>query len=250
MSCLEMFSIPKPTYSVTANGQFKQSGASSYVNLDFTQAGQSLKKQYASFTGDKFHECLTVIAAFPGAKGFCGGYKSPLMVFFDEGRPHFLGSSYFPLRGKSNLVAWPEKNSPGWFLAFDKYKNKKILSGDQLFTDGPQFKNGFESLRKLDTNKDGVIDKKDKDFHRLLLWKDKNADGLSHVSKKADNEVIPLAQKKVVSISLKYLDDPRRFKKFGGRAQGRQSAEFTFKIKNKKTKKWQSQKGQIIDMWF
>src|SRR5690606_2252721 len=33
----------------------------------------------------------------PGAAGFCGGYYSPLMVFFDDRRPVFSGKSRFPL---------------------------------------------------------------------------------------------------------------------------------------------------------
>ena len=198
-----------------------------------------------SFTGKHYHECATGIFAWPGEVGFCFGFISPLMVFFDDARPKFLGKSMFPLHPKAELVAWPEKNAPGWFLAHDTYGNGKILSGKQLFRESAYHKNGFEDLRRYDSNKDNVIDKKDKEFSKLVLWKDKNGDGISQKSKKKKlNEVVKLKDMGIVSISLKYVDNHTHFVNFGNRAQARQYAEFKFKKKSKvKT-------GKIIDIWF
>ncbi len=51
-------------------------------------------------------------------------------------------------------------------------------------------KNGFESLKELDSNNDGIIDEKDKEFTNLLLWQDKNSNGISET-----DELIKLSDK-------------------------------------------------------
>ena len=58
-------------------------------------------------------------------------------------------------------------------------------------------KNGFESLKELDSNNDDIIDEKDKEFTNLLLWQDKN--GISET-----DELIKLSDK-VKSINLNLL---------------------------------------------
>ena len=51
-------------------------------------------------------------------------------------------------------------------------------------------KNGFESLKELDSNNDDIIDEKDKEFTNLLLWQDKNYNGISET-----DELIKLSDK-------------------------------------------------------
>ena len=102
----------------------------------------------------------------------CGGYATPLMVFFDKQRPRFDALSRFPLFGTSSLVYWPEPKAPGYFLALDKNKNGKIDTAEELFGAAVKNKNGFDTLAQYDDNKDGWIDKADKIFSRLVLWKE------------------------------------------------------------------------------
>lgn len=180
---------------------------------------------------------IEVQAAFPGQNGFCGGYFSPLMLFFDDGRPMFSQISSFKLHALGR-THWPERGSAGYFLAIDRNRNGKIDDGRELFGDGskPNW-NGFKELALLDTNKDGKITKADKEFANLRLWKDKNADGISQKS-----ELLPLAKMKVTEISLKYKD--RDVRTIANNAEEREHSTFTY-VKNGKRKT-----GKIIDVWL
>ena len=187
-----------------------------------------------SVSSDKSNVELNV--SFPGQTGFCGGYYSPLMVFFDKDRPKFTNVSNFPINGVGTTY-WPESNHAGYFLAYDKDGSGKITSKDQLFGDNGKEKNGFEVLKKFDTNHDGVIDRRDKEFDKLVLWQDKNGDGISQ-----PEELIKLS-KKVTKISLKYKDD--RVRKIAVHAEERQYSVFWYKDVKGKVKK-----GDIVDVWF
>jgi len=128
-----------------------------------------------------FRACSTIelSASFPGQTGFCGGCWSPLMVFLDESRPKFTQVVDFPLNtiGKTD---WPEQNSPGYRIAIDLDRSWAIDPRLELFGQIAEIQNGFEALKKLDSNRDGLIDIKDKHFNKLILWQDKNGDGKSH----------------------------------------------------------------------
>lgn len=182
---------------------------------------------------------MIVDMAFPGntAYGACPGYYSPLMVFFGKERPKFTANSSFPLFGRTGRVHWPEKNAPGAFLALDLDGDGKITSAQELFANSDAHKNGFEHLRQIDSNKDGMIDEKDKDFARLLLWTDKNADGESQ-----PKELVK-ASLQVVSIDLNYHD--KAFEPIGSQAELREASVFRFKNKAGRV-----QKGAVIDVWF
>ncbi|MDG0816356.1 EF-hand domain-containing protein [Bdellovibrio svalbardensis] len=187
-----------------------------------------------SVSSDKTN--LEINVSFPGQTGFCGGYWSPLMVFFDDTRPTFTNVSDFPMYPGAK-TSWPEANSPGWFLAIDDGSGK-ITKKEQLFGDkegGPA--NGFEALKELDSNKDGVIDKKDKEFKKLVLWRDANGDGVSQ-----KEEIVKMSSK-IIKISLKYNNDILR--PLGSYAQERQRSKFWYKDAKGKTKK-----GDIIDIWL
>lgn len=175
--------------------------------------------------------------AFPGQSGYCGGYYSPLMVFFDDQRPEFSQITEFPLNpvGRTH---WPEAGHPGYLLAIDVNGDGMISMGEELFGDRDGEKaNGFEALRDLDTNGDGVISAKDRNFNRLVLWQDKNGDGVSQ-----KDELIPLKEKGITSISLKYR---KVLRPIGRHAEEREIAEFTYKVPNKGLLK-----GEVVDVWF
>ncbi|MBT3525428.1 MAG: hypothetical protein HN482_03940 [Bdellovibrionales bacterium] len=183
--------------------------------------------------------CLTIQPTFLGINSYCGSFYSPLMLFFSKKRPSFTGISHFPLYPDLSLIYWPEKSAPGYFLAIDRYGNGEIREASQLFKDGDGVSNGFESLRTHDKNRDGVINKLDPIFNSLVLWADKNSDGIS--SKK---EILKLKEKGVTSINLGYNNAPSSFTKVANRAELRQSSTFQYKKGKKQVQ------GRVIDVWF
>lgn len=110
-------------------------------------------------------------------------------------------------------------------LVLDKNNNNLIDNGNELFgnfTEIPSsdFKaldtnnnqtlnptqttfalNGFEALKLLDSNKDGVIDINDKEFNNLKVWQDLNEDGITQI-----NELKSLKDLNITSINLNYKD--------------------------------------------
>jgi hypothetical protein len=176
---------------------------------------------------------------FPGQEGYCGGYHSPLMLFFDENLPKFTGISSFPLDPKSEFISWPEPGAPGYFLALDDGSGK-ITKASQLFGDDSAHENGFEALKDYDSNHDGIIDEKDPVFSKLLLWKDENGDGLS-----TPNELHHLSEFGVFAIDLNYQKD-RDFSLGTGQAKIHGTSAFGFHKKGVS----EIQKGRVLDIWF
>lgn len=177
-----------------------------------------------------------VAAFFPGQVGYCGGFFSPLMVFFDDKMPLFTSVVDFPLNPTGKTM-WPEPGAPGAFIAIDRDGDGLITKVDELFgSEGEKYKNGFEALREFDSNRDEVIDGKDKDFAKLSLWFDKNGDG-----KVQKGELVPL-RSRIQSVSLKY--DASAVGAVADRAEVREKSTFVFVEKGKK------KQGRVIDLWF
>ncbi|MFM1921661.1 MAG: hypothetical protein RLZZ303_3295 [Candidatus Hydrogenedentota bacterium] len=84
------------------------------------------------------------------------------------------------------------------FLALDRNGNSRIDSGRELFGDQYGSANGYEELRKLDANGDGLINAHDPAFEALLLFKD-NGNGLTE-----PGELITLRDSGIAEISLRY----------------------------------------------
>lgn len=53
----------------------------------------------------------------------------------------------------------------------------KIDNQSEMF--GSTEKTGFEELKELDTNGDGIIDSKDADFDKIRVWQDLNENGVT-----------------------------------------------------------------------
>lgn len=166
---------------------------------------------------------------FPGQDGYCGGYHSPLMAFFDTRRPLFSSHSDLLFREKDGrITTWTEKNHPGYFVALlDKGSGAKkgIYRADQLFGNHDT-SDGFEAMERIDSNLDGVIDRKDEDFNRLVLWKDKNGD-----SRSQPDELRRLSEFKIEKFDLVNRDETYRFT-YGERAVARGRSLFSYSQKN------------------
>lgn len=80
----------------------------------------------------------------------------------------------FDIRGdtKMRVLDWPLNNEEVAFLVRPD-KNGNVTSIKELFGDY-KAKNGFASMAKLDSNKDGVLSRKDKNYKELALWFDRN----------------------------------------------------------------------------
>lgn len=196
---------------------------------------------YAADNGKQFK----IYAGFPGENRFCGGYFSPLMLKFNspETPPALTKSSHFPvmerdlkLPGGAPKISWPDFSNESYFLAMDVKGDGKIDSGRDLFGDINGYENGFANLAFYDDNKDGVIDEKDKVFSKLLLWSDRNHDGISQ-----KNEIKKLKDLGVTSISLTYKKETR-YVGDSGKILG--PGEFTYK-----DKKGEIHKGSLWDVF-
>ena len=116
----------------------------------------------------------------------------PIIVATSRSQAYKLTSAVFGVPfdlnadGQLDQVAWTEADSEVAFLAIDRDGDGKIGDGSELFGDHtlPGASNGFEALRlmTLQTNGGitrGAVDSEDPIFARLLLWTDRNHNGLS-----------------------------------------------------------------------
>jgi hypothetical protein len=105
--------------------------------------------------------------------------------------------------GLGKRWSWVRKHA-GW-LVYDPHKTRKITTGLQLFgnvTFWCFFDNGYDALRCLDDNGDGILDGKELDG--LAIWHDVNGDGICQ-----PDEVRPLAAYGVVALSCEWQTDSR-----------------------------------------
>jgi hypothetical protein len=98
--------------------------------------------------------------------------------------------------GLSEQVGWTAIDSDDAWLAMDRNGNGRIDDGSELFGNATPkadnrydtTPNGFEALKYLETEyygphvRDGVIDRNDAAFYKLLLWYDRNHNGISEAA--------------------------------------------------------------------
>ncbi|MCB0405360.1 MAG: hypothetical protein KDD51_11290 [Bdellovibrionales bacterium] len=240
---------PIVSMGVTATGEYQENNdrygwVTAAMNQQGVAVGGARDLRDISQNGSHLQASFHAVGALPQNFQFgryypdnCNSIKSPLMLFFDKRRPTFRGEVKFQMNDVKDLTFWVEKDAPGYFLAFDKNKDGQINNGYELFGN-VEDSNGFEALREFDSNKDNLIDDQDEKFAELLLWQDKNSNGVSEKT-----ELFSLASKRVQRISLDY--DSNRFLYYGGRARARQWAYFEFT-----DAKGNGKKGEVIDIWF
>jgi hypothetical protein len=111
------------------------------------------------------------------------------------------------LEGRNYPTGWVGPKDA--FLVIDRNRNGVIDNSSELFGEytgaeinGPKaFKNGFAALAPFDSNSDGRVDARDKQFESLAVWFDKNQNG-----KTDRGELQSLAEAGVKSIGLQFSD--------------------------------------------
>ena len=105
-------------------------------------------------------------------------------------------------------------NNQDGLLVRDLNNNGKIDNMSEVFSEyyagkagrngesgEKRFKNGFEALRTLDSNKDNIFDSKDTDFNKVRIWQDKNHNGLTD-----SGELQTLSSLGITAIDLTYQE--------------------------------------------
>ena len=123
-------------------------------------------------------------------------YNSPVVVDLDRNNFHFSDDRVlFDIDGDGQVewTNWTSSDQRDAFLARDLDGNGMIDSGRELFgdatllADGSTAPHGYIALAELDQpenggNGDGYLDDSDVAFDDLLLWLDRNQDGISQSS--------------------------------------------------------------------
>ena len=157
----------------------------------------------------------TQLECIPGVDPGCG-ITSPIVINLDNG-PYELTGTESPVlfdiagTGTKLTIGWTAPGTNQAFLWMDRNHDGVVTGGAELFgtatvlKNGHRAPNGFEALREFDANADGVINASDPVWPQLLLWTDRNHDGISQPS-----EITRLADSPVRSISLAYHWTGRR----------------------------------------
>ena len=117
----------------------------------------------------------------------------------------FLSNVNFDLDGDGlpNKTGWISRKDG--FLAVDRNGNGKIDDGTELFGEatilhsGVRAANGYAAMADLDENHDGYLDEHDGMFRKLVVWFDRNQDGISQPS-----ELFKLSDLGITRLSVKY----------------------------------------------
>ena len=134
--------------------------------------------------------------------------RSPLVVDLDGDGVETVSVEegvYFDHDGNgfSEKTGWVSGDDG--ILVRDLNDNGQIDDGSELFGDqtvlsnGEKASNGFEALADLDSNHDGVFDGDDEAFGEVMVWQDKNGNGIVD-----DGELMTLNEAGITSITLDY----------------------------------------------
>ena len=126
--------------------------------------------------------------------------SDPLVVDLDgdgiELLPIHKGVNFDLWSSREQAMAWVSADDG--FLAMDRNSNGKIDNGSELFGNiNGDHVDGFAQLSEMDTNKDGSVTAEDADFHRLVVWRDGDANALTTAG-----ELLSMADLKIVSLPV------------------------------------------------
>ncbi|HEV7672120.1 MAG TPA: hypothetical protein VGS22_26685 [Thermoanaerobaculia bacterium] len=162
----------------------------------------------------------------------CEGHPSPILIDLENDGVHLTGLDdpvWFDIDadGLPNLLSWTDRSEG--LLALDRNLNGAIDNGGELFgnvtrlSDGSLPLNGYLALAELDSwafggNRDGHLDATDPAFNTLLLWTDRNHDGVAETG-----ELQNIGQVGILRIDLDFrrsrrVDSHGNLFAFSGRA--------------------------------
>lgn len=142
--------------------------------------------------------------------GVCTLFESPLAINLNSGAWRLTGLNdpvQFDIRavGRKDFIGWTERDSDIALLALDRNGDGIINDGSELFgnatqlPNGQRAPNGFVALAQYDENHDAVIDSSDPVWNSLLLWLDRNHDGISQ-----PDELTRVSASTITTIGLVY----------------------------------------------
>lgn len=155
-------------------------------------------------------EAVLRFGVTPQPPSNCDGRNTPLVLDLNHNGQvdltSVVGSTIrfdVGANGLNATTAWlAAGESMDGFLALDRNGNGVVDDGRELFGNQHHAANGFEELRRFDTNQDGVINAGDPVFSVLHVWRDHNGNGHSE-----PHELVRLTQLGVASIPLSYAQD-------------------------------------------
>ncbi len=219
------YATPKSSLLSVVPATFKANRVPSQVGLDIW-SGRGLSQSLDSTKCDKQYSPIVLDLTGEGIK-----LSGP-----EEGLKFDLNAD-----GNEIYTGWI-KGTNNAFLVRDINRNGKIDSGAELFGSATLLKNnkraanGFEALKDLDSNADGLLSLKDLEWKSLRLWFDRNYDGFSQFS-----ELNRLEQYQIQSINLNYVE-LLEMDEFGN--QTRERSTYTRRIGGK------DKPLLAVDVWF
>ena len=134
--------------------------------------------------------------------------RSPLVVDLDGDGVETIGTNsnvYFDHdnNGFAESTGWVGKDDG--LLVRDLNNNGQIDDGTELFgnnsvlSSGEKAANGFEALKDLDSNNDGIFNSSDTAWNQVKVWKDANSNGVVD-----EGELLTLEQAGIENIDLNY----------------------------------------------
>jgi hypothetical protein len=150
------------------------------------------------------------------AQGCDWWYQCPLILNTGTGRWELTGPDdpvLFDMNDDGTLdrLGWPAAHGSLVFLGRDLDGNGTLDNGSELFgigtrlPNGNRAPNGFIALAALDRNGDEQIDSRDPVWRELILWHDRNRDGVA-----APTELTRVATSSLTSIGLAFHWTGRR----------------------------------------
>ena len=164
----------------------------------FTPLPMTLIYQFINIDGSPIREGFTTAA----------NTRSPLILDLDGDGVETIGTNsnvYFDHddNGFAENSGWVGKDDG--LLVRDLNNNGQIDDGTELFgnnsvlSSGEKAANGFEALKDLDSNNDGIFNSSDTAWNQVKVWKDANSNGLVD-----EGELLTLEQANVSGINLDY----------------------------------------------